>query len=156
MKYFNQVKISYATLYILLVITILSGSVTNAQNSDDPNRKLTECCDNPALIYGTDFLSLFQTHYKQANWNELINYTSTSSINKFGKVEILRKYKSMYFGFELNLISMNFEDGLYVLNYEIYYHATKYVIRCHVEIESDSCRLILPHNFLNQKIFLFE
>lgn len=156
MKYFNQVKIKYATLYTLLVLINLPAAETNAQNIVISNQNLTECCNNPVLIYGTDFLSLFKTHYKQANWNELIYYTSTSSINKFGKDLILQQYKGMHFGYESNLISMKFDDGVYLLNYEIYYQATKYIIRCQVIIENDTCRLQLPDNFLLQKIFLFE
>jgi hypothetical protein len=92
---------------------------------------------------GTDFLTLFKTYYRLGKFEEMLRFTSKSSIEKYGKDKILEAYKKMEFGYDIKLLNKNDQsDGTIKLNYETSKVATKGVLRITVNIEGDTVRLV--------------
>lgn len=105
---------------------------------------------NPVLIYGTDFGRFFQTMYELGDYDGMLAFTSSESIERHGEDKIRRKYETMNFGFTLKLHSKKDNpDGTIMLNYNSEKFATKNVTRVTVKIENDSTKLVLPDNLKN-------
>lgn len=106
---------------------------------------------NPAIIYGTDFGNYFRTLYKLGKYDEMISFTSSQSINQFGKEAIVDFYKNdLDFGYEIGKPHSQVVSGnIITLNYEADIIATKKVVRIDIIVENDSCKIVLPGNLKN-------
>lgn len=111
---------------------------------------------NPALIMGTSFGKFFSTLYKIGDFNKMLSFTATVSRNIFKDNEILKQYKSMEFGYSLKLVSIQKENQESIMNYSSKIYGTTCIIRFKVLIENDSVKILLPDNFIKQKIFLYR
>jgi hypothetical protein len=103
---------------------------------------------NPVLIYGSSFGNYFQALYKVGKFEDMIAFTSSRSIEKFGRDKVLSFYKSMDFAYKIKLKSMNVAEtpvDATVLNYEAGIMATKNMLRMEVVIENDSCKILLKN-----------
>lgn len=100
---------------------------------------------NPAFFGGSDFGSYIRVLYIQGKYDEIVNLTSKSTIEKFGRENLKEFYKRMHFGYELKLNSQttNKQDSIIILNYETNIVATKRVIRIHTKVENDTVRIVL-------------
>ena len=102
--------------------------------------------ENPALMAGTDLLSLFRRYYYNQEYNLMLAFTSRNSIKRYGKNEILKFYKSpCLFGPELKLRSIKY-DSAHVectMNYEQIYFGTLKVMPVKCSIENDSAKLVI-------------
>lgn len=143
-----------------LFLVLLSGLVEPVKGqttrSDTESYKEKKQFANPALIYGTDFLRMFQQFYMQADWEMMILFTSRESINRIGQKRLVAYYKQMKFGYFLKLYSMNKENNQFTLNYCAKLNATEQIIRCIVSVQNDTCRIVLPDNVLYSQTFLFK
>jgi hypothetical protein len=99
--------------------------------------------ENPFIIYGTTFGNYFQTLYKIGNFNEMLNFTSKSSIEKFGEDKILNFYRNMDFAYEIKLHSHNKNGDVTTLNYTAGIIATRKMVRIDVVVENDSTKIVL-------------
>jgi len=97
---------------------------------------------NPTIIYGSSFGNFFQMLYKQGNFADMLKFTSSGSISKFGKENILKMYQNMAFAYDMKLKSMSGKDTI-TLNYEAGIYATKHMIRMPVTVENDTTKIIL-------------
>jgi hypothetical protein len=98
--------------------------------------------NNPFVFVGSDFGSFINVLYRQGKFDEMVKWTSISSVEKFGKEDIKTFYKNLSFGFELGRVKSDTEDG--VLNYpDATIKATRTTIRIAYTIENDSCKLVL-------------
>lgn len=96
-------------------------------------------------LEGSDFGQYFQTLYRLGQFDEMINFTSQKSINKFGTDRILEFYENeLDFGYEIKLNSQNTTGAITTLNYDADIFATNKVVRLNVVIENDTCKLVLP------------
>jgi hypothetical protein len=100
--------------------------------------------NNPALMLGSDFLSLFQAYYKVGDWDMLLKLTSTASRKRYGDARILDFYRRMNLGYRIRLISLKNTTKGYEMTYKAQIQATDVIIRCRVVVERDTCRLVLP------------
>lgn len=107
---------------------------------------------NPALIMGTSYGKFMETLYKIGDYNTMLQFTDSQSRNKFTDNAILKQYKNMEFGYPLKLISIQES----ILNYSSTIYGTTCMIRFRVVLENDSVKILLPDNFLKQKIFLYR
>ena len=115
--------------------------------------KSTKEFSNPALIYGSSFGNYFQILYKQAKFNQMLNFTSGISRKRFGDKAILKAYKLMDFGYAMKLSNIQKKsDSLYLLNYEIQELATNKILRMTTIIESDTIKLIV-NDTIPEKLF---
>jgi len=100
---------------------------------------------NPSVFMGSDFGRFFQKLQEDNKFDEMIAFTSSRSIEKFGKDAILEFYKNeLDFRYDITPRSIrNFGDTI-SLNYQANIIATKRVIRINVVVENDSCKIVLP------------
>jgi hypothetical protein len=99
---------------------------------------------NPALMYGTSIGELLQQFYKQAKWNELIRFISSTSIEKFGKNEIIQSFRRTEFGYDIKLKSKSvMPDGRILLNYQTIKFGTIGVLRMYSTIENDTVKILI-------------
>lgn len=136
-------------LFLLTILFLLFGwNSVNAQDKIDYS--------NPALIMGTSFGKFFNTLYKIGDFNKMLNFTSTQSRNKYNDSTILDQYRRMEFGYPLKLVSSQKQDQESILNYSSKIYGTTCIIRFRIRVENDSVKIILPIDFLKQKIFMYR
>lgn len=98
---------------------------------------------NPVLIYGSSFGNFFQALYKIGKFEDMIKFTSSQSIEKFGQSKVLDFYKKMDFAYNIKLKSKSEDAGVTTLNYEAGIMATNNMLRMDVVVENDSCKIVL-------------
>jgi len=153
-------------LFYLLTIFILALSCSvdeedekfinyNTNGVEDEAESKIEI--NPAFyvapnMEGTDFGNFFKTLYKHGRFEDMLAFTSSKSVEKFGRDVVLEFYKNeLKFGYELGdkPISQFTSDDIITLNYNANIIATKRVVRINVVIENDSCKIVLPNDLKN-------
>lgn len=106
---------------------------------------------NPAIIYGSDFMSFMQSLRKIGNYENMLCFTASESVQKFGKEKIKKYYEEKFTNMsklDLKSITDN-SDGTKTMNYVNLSVATKSATSVNVIIENDSCKLIITD--LNKK-----
>jgi hypothetical protein len=98
---------------------------------------------NPAIIYGSSFGVFFQSLYKLGKFEEMILFTASESIEKYGEDSLLSTYKNMNFGFKMKLLNINNIEEKYILNYQAEIEATNRMIRMECVVENDSCKIVI-------------
>ncbi len=152
-------------LFILSVLILASCGQGNVepQNKDSVSYAEIKEVDtiqsvdiNPVFMVtrelaGTDFGNFFKTLYTQGKYDDMIKFTSKSSLDKFGEEKVLEFYKNdLKFGYELGKPHSQTIDGdTITLNYDANIIATKRVVRIKVLIENDSCKIVLPNKLTN-------
>ena len=102
---------------------------------------------NPAIIYGTDFLSFMQAFRKTGNLDLMIAFTSSADVKKQGKDKIKEYFENNFKNMsKLKLMSIVNKGNIKTLNYINLSFATRNALSVDVIIENDSCKLILPKN----------
>jgi len=106
---------------------------------------------NPSVFMGSDFGNFFKILYAQGKYDEMIKFTSKTSIDKFGKDKVLEFYKNdLKFGYEIGKPHSKTVSGdTITLNYNANIVATKKVVRIKVIVENDSCKIVLPEKINN-------
>lgn len=136
-----------ALIILICIFALVSCKTTSAQTSTKP-------FSNPAIIYGTDFLTYFKTLRGLGNYAEMLKFTTSKSIEKHGKNAIMVFYvercKNMSKVKLVNITSNS--DGTKTLNYINDVVATKNTFSINVIIENDSCKIILPEK-LDKDLF---
>lgn len=143
-------------LSILILITLFLTSckqeetkvVKISNDSDIQVSKMTKQLEekpfsNPVFMYGSSFGNLFQMMYKTGSFNDMIKFTSSGSVNKFGKNKILEFYKNMDFAYKIKLKSQNINGDTTILNYECGIMATTKMLRIPAVIENDTVKIVL-------------
>lgn len=102
---------------------------------------------NPTVFMGSDFGNFFKTLYAQGKFDEMIKFTSKTSLDKFGKDKVLDFYKNdIKFGYEIGTPHSQTVNGdTITLNYNANIIATKRVVRISIVVENDSCKIVLPN-----------
>lgn len=111
---------------------------------------------NPLIVAGSDFGRVLQQLYKQGHFEIMLQLTANGSRKQFNDSVILAKYSSIDFAYEIKLRSANIERDTFTLNYSAKINATETIVRMKIVVEHDSTRIVLPFNFLNQKVFLIK
>ena len=157
-------RTSFFHLVSLLFATSLFVSCANDQSTKQPGKKTkenlkeksvkketteedTETFDmsNPALMMGTNLGTLFKTYYKVGDYSNMLIYTSSSTIKKYGTEKLLNMYRNLNLGFDMKLTNMTTEGNEKILHYEILINATKQMKRLHCIIEKDTARVVPQH-----------
>jgi hypothetical protein len=146
-------------LPILFTILLLCNcSRTPIENQKEESKSDTVNIDtlteklsfrNPALMAGSsnsDLISLLRRYYINQDFQSMIAFTSSESIDHFGESHILEFYKSTnLLGFTIKLKSIKYSlDSLNCnINYESYIFATKQIKTVECVIENDTAKLKL-------------
>lgn len=146
-------------IYILLVslitvscdeLTVAPGSGPLVTDKDKVSNVENKPFSDPAIIYGSNFGQFFQEMYKLGDYDGMMAFTSSESIELHGKDVILEHYKNMTFGFDLGKLKSiqedEDEDGRMSMFYLSDIDATKVRFILHVKIENDSCKVLIHKN----------
>ena len=151
---FTPIKKTFVCLVILIgIIPGVKGQSSGSEQISDAEERPFA---NPALIFGTDFVRMFQVFYNQADWESMIRFTSEKSKNEIGLEKLVKYFQRMNFGYSLRINSMKKIGKVYLLNYKAKIYATDQIVRCKIVVENDTCRILLPKNVLTHKIFLYK
>jgi len=143
--------------HILLILTISILTLFTACENGDKNavkidsealitpepEVLNKPFANPVFIYGSSFGNFFQMLYKQGKFEDMLKFTSSNTITKFGKENIVVMYQNMAFAYEMKLKSQTISGDTTILNYEAGIFATKHMIRIPVIIENDTAKIVI-------------
>lgn len=101
--------------------------------------------NDPAVFVGSDFGNFINTLYKQGKFADMVKWTASGSVDKYGASNVAEFYKNkMKFGYEIGKPTSKTVSGdTITLNYEANIIATKRIIRIPVVIENDSCKLVI-------------
>ncbi len=103
---------------------------------------------NPAMIFGSSARQFFQNVYRNNQYNNMLAFTASQTINKYGRETILSYYKINFkFDYVLgNLCNINTEYGVIILTYSnASIMATRRKVVIHCTIENDTVKVILEH-----------
>ncbi len=128
----------------------ISNNLVESQKRMDTERvsiKKTSNNDmsNPVLMVGADIGTLFKTYYKVGDYEKMVQYTNSATIDKFGRDSLLKMYRKLNLGFDIKLKSLTTEGNKKILHYESQTFATKAIRRLHVVIENDTARIVPQH-----------
>lgn len=131
----------------LLLISILTLSCSSKKEpevsfSAKENFEQTISLDNPAIYMGSTFLEFFQMLSKTGQYIEMCRFSSTITINKFGKEKLLDFYSRMQFSYPLSLRTITKKGNTYSLLYKTETLATERTLQAFVVIENDSCKIV--------------
>jgi hypothetical protein len=100
---------------------------------------------NPALIYGTDFLSyLGAIKATTGDLNTLLRFTADESIKRLGATGVRWWWAHHNINCQKKLKSLTRRENSYWMTYEILVNQTRKIIQIEVRIENDSCRFVIP------------
>jgi len=129
------------------------GLVKSEKNSEhkveSKKLKIKSDFSNPAIIYGSDFLSFFKSLRKIGNIDEMISFTSSESVKKIGKNKLKELYKDSFNNMSKSkLLSLEELDNNYnIMHYSNSEFATKKAFSIKVVVENDSTKLVYEDKF---------
>lgn len=100
---------------------------------------------NPSLMLGTNFGQFFQTLYRYGKYEEMLKFTSSETIKKYGKNTLLNYYENCDFGYNIKLKSKTQQGKYYILTYNATVMATNKVVRMKTVVENDSAKIVLDN-----------
>lgn len=147
-------------LTILLSISILVSCSNVDKNSEkslktsvktEKNTVNTVKSDfsNPAIIYGVDFLTFFKSLRKLGKYDEMVKFTSTETLDKYGESHLKSYYENKFTNMSNSKLT-NIEkigESTYTMFYTNKENATKRAFQFNVVIENDSTKLILNKKY---------
>lgn len=145
-----------ALIYIVLAIGIVACGTKETKVASIETNVKTEVPESveskisyndPSVFVGSDFGTFINLLYKQGKFDEMVKWTSSSTISKFGKGEVIEFYKNkMNFGYKLTkLHSKTVSGDTIILNYQTDKFSPDRTVRIPVIVENDSCKLILSN-----------
>jgi hypothetical protein len=104
---------------------------------------------NPAIIYGTDFLSFFKSLKKLGQYNKMLDFTCSESVKKYGKEELLKFYKNDFVNMSNSSLKNmeKLDNDTYVMYYLNSEFATKKAFEIKVKVENDSTKLFFENKY---------
>lgn len=98
---------------------------------------------NPAFMLGTDLGRHLQTLYKLNRIDDMVAFTSSETIGKYGIRKVRSYYEGCGLGYDIKLASMT-SDGKYkTLTYNAKINATNNVLRMKAVVENDTAKVVL-------------
>ena len=159
MREFYSIQLPFILVFTVLLSscendrTMNTSSKNNTKQQErvtpvkETQNEETETFDmsNPALMMGTNIGILFKAYYKVGEFNKMITYTASSTIEKFGREKLSSIYRNLDLGFDMKFKNMTTEGNEKILHYEVVINATKQIKRLHVVIENDTARIVPQH-----------
>jgi hypothetical protein len=104
---------------------------------------------NPALMYGSDFLSFFKALRKVGNYDEMVKFTSSKSIEEFSVDYVKKYYEDNFTNMSpVKLTSMEKTgENYYTLHYVNKENATEKAFEVYVTVENDTSKLVLTRTY---------
>ena len=139
-------------LFTLITIGCSNPPIAEGEIAQAKPEKKTNAFSNPSIIYGNAFGHFFQCLYRLGNFEALLKFTAKQTRLKYGSAELLKYYRDeLKFDFELGGLTnaYNAGDTITLIYSNAKIMATRKLIRIHVLVENDSCKMILPNLYAN-------
>tara|TARA_R110001592_G_scaffold18814_7_gene77629 strand:- start:50 stop:508 length:459 start_codon:yes stop_codon:yes gene_type:complete len=104
---------------------------------------------NPAIIYGSDFLTFFKSLRKLGKYDEMVKFTSSKTLGQYGESHLKSYYENKFTNMSNSKLT-NIEkigESTYTMFYTNKANATKRAFQFDVVIENDSTKLILNKQY---------
>lgn len=125
----------------IVLISIISAFSAKVQCQDFGQKPFS----NPAFMFGTDLGKYMQTLYKLNRVDDMVRFTASETIKKYGVQKIRSYYETCNFGYEIKLASMTGEGKYKTLTYNAKLNATNNVVRMKTVIENDTAKVVLDN-----------
>lgn len=127
------------------------GKIMSVPEVDSCAQETSLDYSNPAYMAGSDFGHMFQEFYKVQDYESMLAFTSSESIELHGEDVLLKHYEEMEFGFDLGTLESanENEDGVTTLFYLSELDATKMRTMFSLKDENDSCKVIIYQDIEN-------
>ena len=124
------------------------GKQEKCEIMEAPAEPIEKPYSNPAIIFGSDFATFFQTLYRLGNYELMIDFTDSNCIKKIGRNKLLNYYKHCFkFDYSLGKLSNIAHEGDTILlsftHACIYGTRRKVIIKC--LNQRDSTKLIITN-----------
>ena len=124
----------------LIIIATLAWS-TNASAQDFGHKPFS----NPAFIFGTDIGKYMQTLYRLNKVDEMMKFTSSETIRKYGKEKVRSYYENCNFGYDIRIASVSVDGKYKILTYNAKINATNNIVRMKTVVENDTAKVVLDN-----------
>lgn len=133
----------------IIIISLIIFSVSESKSqietgSDKPY-------SNPSFMMGTNFGQFFQTLYRLGNYEEMLKFTSSESIKKYGSDRILDYYSECDFGYQMKIVNKVPQGNYYILSYKATVMATTKIVRIKTIVENDTAKIVLDNLKITMK-----
>lgn len=125
----------------LILLVLLTACFTNARSQDFGDKLFA----NPAFMMGTNLGKYLQVLYAQNQIDEMVKFTASETIKKYGREKVWNYYSTCNFGYEIKLKSMNTEGRYKILSYNARINATNTVVRMKTVVENDTAKVVLDN-----------
>jgi hypothetical protein len=106
-------------------------------------------------LEGSSFLHLFLTQKSVGDFNGMIDFTHSESIQKFGKEELISMYRENFTNVDTKTLDLKSMKTIDANTYEMFYtineFATKRAVSITVKVENDTCKLLITEP-LNKRL----
>ena len=124
-----------------MMILFCGFNQAKAQNNYGSDKPFS----NPSFMMGTNFGQFFQTLYRLGKYDEMLKFTSSESIKKYGKKTILDYYENCDFGYNIKIRGRAEEGSYVILSYNATIMATNKIVRMKTVVENDSAKIVLDN-----------
>ncbi len=101
---------------------------------------------NPMLVFGSDMGMVLKNYYRSIQFDEMMLFTSSESIKKFGYDKILNYYKNdADFSYRMSIKSFKKEGDLYTLSYQAVIKQTERQANLNFKVENDTAKIVLDN-----------
>lgn len=146
-KILKQMRIASFLLTVMLFITCQNKSkkITDKLTQRQDTIEIKPF-SNPVLIYGSSFAEYFQSLYRNNKYEQMLRFTSDSTVKRFGKQKIHQYYEQKFkFDYALGKLTNQAKDGnvIYLTYSKAHIYATRRKIVIPCVIERDTVKLLL-------------
>lgn len=128
---------------------VKNGITTTNTQKETKEKTVSSDFSNPAIIYGSDFLTFFKSLRKLGKYDEMLKFTSTETIEKYGKSHLMSYYENSFTNMSNSKLTniKKIDESTYRMFYTNKENATKRAFEFSVVIENDSTKLILNKKY---------
>lgn len=126
---------------ILAIILVISACSVHVEAQDFGQKPFS----NPAFMLGTNLGKYMQTLYKLNRVDEMMKFTASETIKKYGIQKVRSYYETCNFGYDIKLASMTGEGKYRILTYNAKINATNNIIRMKTVVENDTAKVVLEN-----------
>ena len=126
---------------VFALLLVMFTATSFAQSQDFGQKPFS----NPAFMLGTDLGKYIQTLYKLNRVDEMVKFTSSETIRKYGLQKVKSYYETCNFGYEIKLASMTVDGKYKVLTYNAKINATNNIVRMKTVVENDTAKVVLEN-----------
>lgn len=101
---------------------------------------------NPMLVFGSDMGTVLKNYYRSIQFDEMMLFTSSETIKKFGYDKVLNYYKeNADFSYRMAIKSFKKEGDIFTLSYQATIKQTERQANLKFKVENDTAKIVLDN-----------